>query len=338
MGDKTAIEWTDATWNPVTGCDRVSPGCDNCYALTLAARLQRMGAPNYQNDGDPRSSGPGFGVTCHPHMLDQPLRWTKPRRIFVNSMSDLFHARVPSTFVADVFLTMARAPRHTFQILTKRPHRMAALLADRSFIDSVLDRAGDDCEWPLPNVWLGTSIESDRETGRADFLRRTSAAVRFVSAEPLLGPLPSLCLDGIDWLIVGGESGPGARPMHPAWARDLRNRCAAGIETNPETHGPEPRNDVPGWDDWNPDDGPFVVPGPAFLFKQWGSWAPVYDPALDDGRLAAEAARTFPLGRWLNTAGGHGFHGDQPVLVVRRRKRDAGRLLDGRTWDEFPTT
>lgn len=312
MGDKTSIEWADATWNPVTGCDRISAGCDNCYALTLAARLKRMGAVNYQNDGDPRSSGPGFAVTCHPQMLDQPLRWTRPRRIFVNSMSDLFHVRVPSSFIADVFRTMARSPRHTFMVLTKRPHRMAALLAEQSFIDSVLDRAGDDAQWPLPNVWLGTSIESDAETGRADYLRRAPAAIRFISAEPLLGPLPSLCLDGIDWLIVGGESGPGARPMHPSWVLDLRDRCA--------------------------DEGPFAVQGPRFFFKQWGSWAPIYDPATDDGRLAAQAQQTFPTGRWLNQAGGHGFHGDHPVLVIPRRKSDAGRLLDGRTWDELPTT
>ena len=230
MGDKTGIEWTDATWNPVTGCDRTSPGCDNCYALTMAARLKRMGQANYQTDGDPRTSGPGFGVQCHPHMLDQPLRWKRPRRIFVNSMSDLFHPDVPDSFIGGVFDVMAQCPRHTFQVLTKRPQRMERLL-------SVWHAAGvwrrhdlmwcGPVEFPLPNVWLGTSIESDRYAFRADNLRRTPAAVRFVSAEPLLGPLPSLDLASIDWLIVGGESGPRSRPMHPDWARDLRDRCAA---------------------------------------------------------------------------------------------------------------
>jgi protein gp37 len=255
VGDKTAIEWTDATWNPVTGCDRTSPGCDHCYALKMAARLKKMGSANYQNDGDPRTSGPGFGVTCHPHMLDQPLRWKKPRRIFVNSMSDLFHPDVPDEFIAQVFAVMACAPQHTFQVLTKRPQRMAKLLSDDGDGDTFVARVelsvmemldqgivkpdpewpqlfpmpGSSFDellpWPRPNVWLGVSIETDRYTFRADHLRATPAALRFISAEPLLGPLPSLDLTGIDWLIVGGESGPGARPMHPDWVRDLRDRC-----------------------------------------------------------------------------------------------------------------
>jgi protein gp37 len=239
VGDKTAIEWTDATWNPVTGCDRTSPGCDHCYALKMAARLKKMGSANYQNDGDPRTSGPGFGVTCHPHMLDQPLRWKRPRRIFVNSMSDLFHPDVPDEFIAQVFAVMALAPQHTFQILTKRPQRMATMLghdysteewrAFTTIVHDVMEDMGhrEACYdmWPLPNVWLGVSIETDRYTFRADHLRATPAALRFISAEPLLGPLPSLDLTGIDWLIVGGESGPGALPMHPDWVRDLRDQC-----------------------------------------------------------------------------------------------------------------
>ncbi|TMR90520.1 phage Gp37/Gp68 family protein [Nonomuraea basaltis] len=183
----------------------------NCYALTLAKRLKAMGQPKYQNDGDPRTSGPGFAVTLHPSTLAEPLRWRKPRTVFVNSMSDLFHARVPVEFVDRVWATMEQTPQHTYQILTKRPERMARLLAGRR---------------PLPNVWLGTSIESDEHVRRADALREVEAAVRFLSLEPLLGPLPSLDLTGIDWTIVGGESGPGARPMDLAWAADLRDRCA----------------------------------------------------------------------------------------------------------------
>jgi protein gp37 len=238
MGDKSSIEWTEASWNVVTGCDRVSPGCQNCYALTMAARLKRMGQANYQTDGDPRTSGPGFGVAEHPHMLDQPLRWKRPRRIFVNSMSDLFHQEVTADFIASVFAIMAACPQHTFQILTKRPQRMAFLVASPEFEALVAKwveihdvdmnpALGWDGVRPLPGVWLGTSIESDRYTFRADHLRATPAAVRFISAEPLLGPLPSLDLGGIKWLIAGAESGHGARPMAADWVRDLRDRCAA---------------------------------------------------------------------------------------------------------------
>ncbi|HXR67613.1 MAG TPA: phage Gp37/Gp68 family protein [Dermatophilaceae bacterium] len=239
MSPATAIEWTrgddgspGCTWNPVTGCDRTSPGCDHCYALTLAKRLKAMGQPHYQNDGDPRTSGPGFAVTVHPDALDLPHRWGKPRRIFVNSMSDLFHPDVPSAFIGAVWDTMHATQRHTYQILTKRPQRMAALL--RTAVTGTAE--------PLDNVWLGTSIESDRYTFRADHLRNTPAAVRFLSCEPLLGPLPSLDLTGIDWVIVGGESGPGARPMWPNWVQDIRDRC--------------------------------IEAGIAFFFKQWGTWMP----------------------------------------------------------------
>lgn len=313
MGDKTGIEWTDATWNPVTGCDRTSPGCDNCYALKQAARLKRMGQANYQTDGDPRTSGPGFGVTCHPHMLDQPLRWKRPRRIFVNSMSDLFHPAVPDGFIGGVFDVMARAPQHTFQILTKRPQRMERLL-------SVWYAAGywrrHDLMWcgpvrfPLPNVWLGVSIESDRYTFRADHLRATPAAVRWISAEPLLGPLPSLDLTGIDWLVAGGESGPGARPMHPDWVRDLRDRC--------ERTG--------GYcDDGLGDECCDIAPhrGTAFLFKQWGEWHP-WGQRLADGTVNLLSKGEHP----------HRWRDDGPM--VRVGKRAAGRQLYGRTWDEYP--
>ena len=245
MSDSTKIEWTHQsgtrgeTWNPTTGCDRISAGCDNCYALTMAARLKAMGQAKYQADGDPRTSGPGFGVTIHADTLDTPLRWRTPRTVFVNSMSDLFHARVPVPFIARVWSVMARTPQHTYQILTKRPERMHAIVGEE--LDGgyrLLEELHDEQEalslydsaWPLLNVWLGTSIELDKYARRADELRQTSAAVRFLSLEPLLGPLPSLNLDGIGWCIIGGESGPGAREMRLEWARDIMLRCyAAGV-------------------------------------------------------------------------------------------------------------
>lgn len=225
----TTIEWTDETWNPVTGCDRVSPGCDNCYALTLSKRLKAMGNPRYQNDGNPRTSGPGFGLTIHHDKLEEPLSWKRPRRIFVNSMSDLFHHAVPKEIIEKVFLVMNEDwprpdARHQYQILTKRPKRMAFVVSD------IYSRweLEDGVYWePIPNVWLGTSIESDRYTYRADHLRATPAAVRFLSLEPLLSPLPSLDLTGIDWVIVGGESGYGHRPLDLGWVRDIRDHCFA---------------------------------------------------------------------------------------------------------------
>jgi len=219
----TTIEWTEQTWNPTTGCDRISPGCDHCYALPMAKRLKGMerkrgtARPKYQNDGDPRTSGPGFGITVHPDTLGTPLTWRTSRRVFVNSMSDLFHARVPVDFITDVWRTMQATPQHTYQILTKRASRLPRVL------DQVHDALGLD--EPLPNVWLGTSIENDDYTRRATALRHALAAVRFVSAEPLLGPLPSLDLDGIDWVILGGESGPGARPLELDWVRDAIGQC-----------------------------------------------------------------------------------------------------------------
>ncbi|MEU5660146.1 phage Gp37/Gp68 family protein [Streptomyces sp. NPDC047737] len=243
----TTIEWTEQTWNPTSGCDRISPGCDNCYALTMAKRLKGMGSAKYQTDGDPRTSGPGFALTTHPSALTEPLRWKKPRKIFVNSMSDLFHARVPREFLTQVFAVMAATPQHTYQILTKRPERAARILTDlcacgtghppgehfRSSMEwaatshsptyvpglqhGIYHRTG----WPLPNVWIGTSIENNDYARRVDALRQTPAAVRFISAEPLLGPLNNVSLHGIDWVIIGGESGPGARPLRTAWVHDL---------------------------------------------------------------------------------------------------------------------
>ncbi|MGC4863767.1 DUF5131 family protein [Micromonospora sp. DT41] len=227
MADKSSIEWTEATWNPTTGCDRISDGCDNCYALTLAKRLKAMGSRKYQNDGDPRTSGPGFGVTVHPDTLATPLRWKEPRVVFVNSMSDLFHARVPSSFVRQVFEVMEATPRHTYQVLTKRATRLRKL-------------AGT-LPWP-PNVWMGVSVEDSSVLSRIDDLRAVPAAVRFISAEPLIAPLGRLNLEGIDWLIAGGESGPGARPVEPDWVRQLRDQCQPA--------------------------------GTAFFFKQWGGRTP----------------------------------------------------------------
>ncbi len=226
VADRSGIEWTEATWNPTTGCDRISDGCDNCYALRLAKRLKAMGNPKYQTDGDPRTSGPGFGVTVHEDALDVPRRWRSPRVVFVNSMSDLWHARVPAEFIRQVFTVMEETPRHTYQLLTKRPIRLA--------------RMAGTLPWP-GNVWVGVSVESQAEAWRIDRLRQVPAAVRFVSAEPLLGPL-DLDLAGVDWLIAGGESGPNNRIMDEQWALSLRDQCQSA--------------------------------GAAFFFKQWGGRTP----------------------------------------------------------------
>jgi protein gp37 len=201
MAQGSGIEWTEATWNPVTGCTKVSPGCKHCYAERMAKRLQAMGQANYAN---------GFELTLQPHMLALPLRWKQPQTIFVNSMSDLFHVDVPLAYVRRVFDVMARAHWHRFQVLTKRADRLVELSPRLS--------------WP-PNVWMGVSVESARYRSRIDRLRATGARLKFLSLEPLLGPLPDLDLAGIHWVIVGGESGPGARPMDPAWVIDLRDQC-----------------------------------------------------------------------------------------------------------------
>src|SRR6266536_1146498 len=202
MSDHSSIEWTEATWNPTTGCDRLTAGCDNCYALALAKRLKAMGSAKYQVDGDPRTSGPGFGVAVHREALEVPYRWRRPRLVFVNSMSDLFHAKVPIGFVREVFAVIADTPQHTYQLLTKRSTR--------------LRRFADRLDWPA-NLWMGVSVETERELTRVDDLQTVGAAVRFISAEPLLGPLSGLRLDGVHWVITGGESGPGARPCSPDW-------------------------------------------------------------------------------------------------------------------------
>ena len=234
MATKSQIEWTDMTWNPVTGCTKISRGCKFCYADRMTKRLQAMGVERYQN---------GFEVTLHEDLLDTPLRWMKPRMVFVNSMSDLFHETVPVEFIVQVFRTMERCPQHTFQILTKRSERLVNLSAELT--------------WP-DNVWMGVSVEDEDVVFRIKDLRRVPAKIRFLSCEPLLGPLDELPLDGIHWVIVGGESGPGARPMQEQWVLSILQQCE--------------RRNIP------------------FFFKQWGGV----------------------------------------------RKRHAGRVLNNRTYDEFP--
>jgi protein gp37 len=201
LANNSHIEWTDATWNPVTGCSRISPGCKFCYAERLSRRLQAMGQKNYRN---------GFEVTLQPHMLEHPLRWRQPRRIFVNSMSDLFHDEVPTQYITQVFDVMRQAPWHQYQALTKRSERLLDL--------------NSRLRWQ-PQIWMGVSIENEKYLYRADNLRDTGAHIKFLSVEPLLGALRKLNLSGIDWVIVGGESGPGARPMDPDWVREIRDRC-----------------------------------------------------------------------------------------------------------------
>ena len=235
MAGTSTIEWTQSTWNPVTGCSKISRGCDHCYAERMARRLKAMGQRRYRN---------GFRVTLHPDVLPAPLSWRKPQMIFVNSMSDLFHPKVPDGFIRRVFDVMEEAERHTFQILTKRASRLADL--------------APNLPWPR-NVWIGATVEAAEYVSRIDSLRRVPAAVRFLSLEPLLSDMPDLPLDDIDWVIAGGESGPGARPMRAEWVRTIRDECARA-----------------------------AVP---FFFKQWGG-----------------AQRT-----------------------------KAGRELDGREWDDYPT-
>jgi len=228
MGDHSAIEWTDATWNPVTGCTKISPGCKHCYAERLAERLQAMGNRRYTN---------GFSLTLHPDQIDLPLRWRQPRQIFVNSMSDLFHEAVPDEYIRRVFETMVQARWHVFQVLTKRSSRLAEL-------------AGR-LPWPS-NVWQGVSVENADYVSRVADLVKVPAAVRFLSVEPLLGPIDALPLTGIDWVIVGGESGPGHRPIRPEWVREIRDQCAAA--------------------------------GVAFFFKQWGGRTPKSGGRTLDGQ------------------------------------------------------
>ena len=228
MAAGSAIEWTETTWNPVTGCTKVSFGCKNCYAERMAHRLRAMGLEKYRN---------GFSVTVHPSALHQPLTWKRPRLVFVNSMSDLFHEDVPTSFITCVFEVMNTADRHTFQVLTKRPEQVVA-------INNLIS-------W-TPNIWLGVSIESQRWQHRLQSLLNTDAKTKFLSLEPLIGPLSNIRLEGIDWVIVGGESGPGARPMHPDWVRDIRDNCLSS--------------------------------NVAFFFKQWGGVFKKHTGRVLDGR------------------------------------------------------
>ena len=228
MSDRSAIEWTEATWNPVTGCTRVSAGCQHCYAETFAERWR--GIPNHPYEQ-------GFDLRLWPDRLDQPLKWKRPRTIFVNSMSDLFHEEIPVDYLHQVFEVMQKADWHIFQILTKRHERLSQL--------------AKELPWP-PNVWMGVTIENERFVERANHLREVPAAVRFISAEPLLGPLDGLRLEGIDWLIAGGESGPRHRPVEETWLLELRDRC--------------------------------LHAGVAFFFKQWGGHRPKSGGRKLDGR------------------------------------------------------
>ena len=228
MSTASKIEWTETTWNPVTGCTKISHGCKHCYAERMSKRLQAMGMTKYRN---------GFSVTLHESVLHEPLRWKKPRLVFVNSMSDLFHRAVPTEFIQSVFDVMNQASQHTFQVLTKRPGRVSRLNRKLDWTD---------------NIWMGVSVESERWLDRAELLTTTDARTKFLSLEPLLGPLPSLDLNGIDWVIVGGESGPGARPMEPEWVREIRDNCA--------------HNKIP------------------FFFKQWGGVFKKRTGRILDGR------------------------------------------------------
>lgn len=285
MSDKTGIEWTEATWNPVTGCSKVSQGCKHCYAERDWARLSApRPTPNIY-------TGRAFtDVRCHPERLDQPFRWSKPRRIFVNSMSDLFHENVPDSFIKEVFRVMATEAHHTFQVLTKRAKRMRDLLIrwreDGTF------RYHDDMA--PASIWLGVSVEDQAAADyRIPLLLRTPAAVRWISAEPLLGPInlveafdsePSL-----DWIVAGGESGTHARPMHPDWVRSLRDQCATA--------------------------------GVPFLFKQWGEYA-------EDRQHGKATGLSGPI---------RACRFDDGTLVERIGKKAAGRHLDGKLHDEYPS-
>jgi len=216
----------------------------------MAKRLKAMGQAKYQADGNLRTSGPGFALTVHPTVVNEPLRWRKPRKVFVNSMSDLFHPQVPTPWLADIYAVMAASPQHTFQVLTKRSPRARNVLADEQFITNVFDRAARKAStagkciprgqwsWPLHNVWVGVSVETPDQMWRLDDLRQTAAAIRWMSAEPLLGALPGLDLTGVDWVVTGGESGPGARPADLDWFRDVRGQCAAaGVAFLHKQHG-----------------------------------------------------------------------------------------------------
>lgn len=317
---QSSIEWTDSTWSPLTGCTKVSPGCDHCYAEAMHERFNGKGS---------------FAtVTLRPERLTQPLKWRKRRRIFVNSMSDLFHQDVPDEFIARVFAVMAATPRHTYQVLTKRHARMRSLLNNYGWWTRVAAYQLEYTDEPSPtqtqpngcallNVWLGVSVEDQHWADiRIPALLGTPAAVRWISAEPLLGPADLMsvpprtgCIPALDWVVVGGESGPKARPMHPQWVRDLRDQCTAA--------------------------------GVPYFFKQWGAWAPtgaggvgVHLDTTPAGYIRTPV-RHDPNVRYMGAP--YTIHRTKsgteiPYSPEMRRvgKRAAGRELDGRTWDEFP--
>jgi protein gp37 len=340
MGDKSKIEWTDATWNTAYGCTRASEGCDNCYAVKVTQRLagQHEAARGLVNPGKKHFNGV---VRRMLDRLDQPLRWKRPRRIFVNSLSDLFHPNVPFGFIDKVFAVMALCPQHTFQVLTKRPERQREYLSQGGIAGAWVgemelmglpfispDALAD--EVPLPNVWLGTSVENQETADeRVPHLLQTPAAVRWLSMEPLLGPVDLAGTWGypgsadtetleswpIHWVVAGGESGPKARPMHPYWVRSIRDQCQAA--------------------------------GVPFLFKQWGAWAftPSHGMRVmeDDGVLSAWRTVSSTDRRAEGKVVYHAYpkgiteKGVGPFEKMERvGKKAAGRELDGRTWDEFP--
>ena len=239
MANHSKIEWTESTWNPVTGCTKISPGCKHCYAERMSIRLKAMGQPNYVN---------GFQLTVHEHVLEMPLRWKRSQTIFVNSMSDLFHKGLPLEFISKVFEVMVRASHHRFQVLTKRSKRLLDL--------------SPKLPWPS-NVWMGVSVENSDYLFRIDHLRQTDSHIKFVSFEPLLGPIHDLDLEGIDWVIVGGESGPKARPMDPDWVREIRDRCLSA-----------------------------KVP---FFFKQWGGVLKKRNGRVLDGRTWDQMPTEIPV-------------------------------------------
>jgi protein gp37 len=333
MGDNTGIEWCDATWNPVVGCSVISPGCTHCYAMKMASRLEKMGSPIYRGmTKDSKAGAVWTGEVAESNwgQMIRPLSWKKPRRIFANSMSDLFHKDMPAETIERVFTVMALTQRHTYQALTKRADRMLAEVTRIGKSIDILERHARDMgytlkfeghglvKWPLPNVWLGVSVEDQaRADERIPLLLETPAAKRFLSCEPLLGPVDlhdvipdplawnfAHGFDGIDWVIVGGESGPNARPMHPEWAMSLRDQC--------------------------------TLAGTAFFFKQWGEWTPGVNVERQRGTVAS--AHWFD-NKWIfgneDLARDDGHIDDEPDLY-RVGKKAAGRLLDGREHSEFP--
>lgn len=330
MADGSKIEWTDATWNPITGCSVLSPGCTNCYAMRLAGTRLRD-HPSRSGLTKPSKAGPVWNgqVRLNQQWLAQPLAWKRPREIFVCAHADLFHAEVPFAWIDHIFAVMALASHHRFQVLTKRSAIMRAYFADPAWMERVIRQmevVQPSSLWNgnvyqakhelatngfLPNVWVGISAEDQtRFDERVADLYNTPAAVRWFSFEPMLGAIDArgpLSTGAFGWAVVGGESGPGARPMHPDWARGLRDQCAEA--------------------------------GVPFHFKQWGAWEAWLDRERDDPDWRADYSRLYVDrggSKWLNLAGGCGFHGERFHVMRRVGKAEAGRLLDGVTHDGMP--